>query len=125
MPKHKKFKSEYFTISIEEGNIFCNIIHKELTAESIDLLIEKGLKMVDENHPDLVLIDISSVGFKDLEKHRAKLVELSKTRKFRKSAMIFNSGLQKVLINFIFTASQINNLKCFTSKKEALAWLKS
>ncbi len=49
-------------IIIEDEEILRNLLHKKLTAEGYDISVaedgEKGLSMIKENKPDLILLDI-------------------------------------------------------------------
>jgi hypothetical protein len=118
-----KFGTKDFTVQVDE-KLFHNVIHGDMSSESIEMLKEKGAYYINFYHPKIAVIDVRNIPFGKFEKIRSHFVEMTKRADFKKAAIIISSKFQKVIGNFILAAGQAKAItKFFISEEEAMEWL--
>jgi hypothetical protein len=129
---------EYFKLFVDEEGIVHLVILKSEGNPEINIaltrLVKNDLFRVFDRSPQKlyrVLIDLSATGeirFKFPKEVRKDIaVQIATHKQMKRVAFVIKSVILKTIVDFIITASgrTKQNVRIFTDKEEALAWLKT
>jgi hypothetical protein len=113
-------------LSMGDDGILRVALIGDIGTESIDAFLEDitpFLEAATEEEPLLVLAESGSTG-KYSSAARKRFAELLREPRVKKVALVNARRYVRVLISFILRAAGRDNIHCFDSEEEALAWLK-